>query len=240
MKFIVDIVILLIILITAFISKRYGFARTAVEIVGFIAILIIINSVATPVAEYFYENTVKESVMSAVKNSKDSTDKKKIENAWDSLPKIITKNSDKLNISKEKFEEKYNDNVNKGVKKAAVVTTEKLVKPLVVKIFAMIISIILFLILSCVLAFLARFINGLIKRTFLSPINSSLGFIVGIVKGLIFALIFCIILMFAYSSFNDGLWIFTKERIANSYFVKFVNSVMPNVGFLSRLIIVDI
>ena len=62
MNIIIDLIIVAIVIVTALISAKYGFIRTAIEIVGFIAIIFIINSSSLAIAGGIYETQWQEAV----------------------------------------------------------------------------------------------------------------------------------------------------------------------------------
>ena len=51
MSYILDAIIILIVLFYVFISAKKGFVRTLIEVVGFVAAIVIAFTVSTPIAE---------------------------------------------------------------------------------------------------------------------------------------------------------------------------------------------
>ncbi len=230
---IIDLIVLGIIVISAFLSAKYGFVRTFVEIAGFVAILVLINSVSTPIAEKIYDKKIETSIIESVGEKSTDSGEKAVDKIWNSLPKVITDNASDLGISKQEMVDTYNDSVKKGADDATVELSKKIIKPIVVKALSFGVSAVLFMVLSIVVKLIARLLNGLIKKTFASKLNKILGYIVGTVKGVAIGAIFCLLLIGIISIFKNGIWVFTPKVVNNSFAVKIINGFLPENGLLS-------
>ncbi len=234
MSIVIDLIILAIILICAIISAKYGFTRTVIELVGFIAILIFVNSVSTPIAEKIYDLKIEPSIISAVqKDSNDGTENI-TDNVWDAIPKLIRSNSS-VSKYKDKFIDTIDKNVSNGIQTAAVKASDKIVKPTAIKIISLIVSILLFTVLNILVKFIAKLLDKIVKHSFAKGLNRRLGFIIGIPKGIIISLVFCLILIFVVDTTKNGIWIFNEKSVNNSYVIILVRDFLPKTGIFSFL-----
>ncbi len=234
MKYIIDLIVLAIIIITALFSSKKGFARTFIEIVGFVLVIFIVNSISVPISNFIYDKTVSKKITSATENI--SVEKNySADKFFDSLPEIVTKKGSIFEINKDEFEDYFNKNINEGMKAASTQVSDKVVKPVFVKVLSLIVSTVLFIILNFAVHFIAKFVNSIFKRGLLSGINRRLGFIIGLPKGIIFALFFLFAILLIINLTQNGFWIFTQNNVYESYSVKFLNKILPDKGIFSYL-----
>lgn len=234
MSIVTDIIIMTIILLTAYISSKYGFVRTAIELVGFVLIVLIVNNVSMPIANTVYDYVIEKEVtdnFNSTENSSMSADE-----FIHSLPKYITKDNGVLSVDKEELKSSFEKSITLGTEKAVKKVSDVIIKPVVVKVISLIISAILFMLLSVLIHFIARIVNGAVKHTFAKGLNQKLGFIIGIPKGLIIALIIMLFLLLYFKIISDNLWLFSKDDVYNSFTVKLLIRFLPKTGILKYLI----
>ena len=235
MSIVIDVVLLAFILLTAFISAKYGFVRTVIELVGFALIIFAINTVSIPLAEAVYDSTIQKDVVS-YSGSDQATVTLPSEDFIKSLPGYLTKENGLLTVDKQKIDEYYNANIKKGAKDIAVKINNDVIRPATVKVLSLIISAILFMISSVAIPLIARLLNGLVSHTFAKGINEKLGFVIGLFKGVLIVLVLCLIIMLYTANTNKGIFGLSKDTINNSYIIGFIRSIMPDYGILSYLI----
>lgn len=235
MSIIIDLILLAIIALTSFISYRYGFIRTLLEVVGFIAIMIVINAISLPIAGSIYDKYIDEKIVDATKNitidTKDSGNE-----FWNSLPEFIRKNSGILGLQKETIVDTFDNYVKSGIVGTASKTSQEIIKPIVVKPISLIVSLLLFFVCNPIIHFIARLINGVVSKSFVGGINAKLGLIIGLPKGIIFAVAFVIFLLILVSLYPSGIWIFNKEAVDKSYIVGIISKYLPKKGMLEFLL----
>ena len=236
MSLLIDLILVGLILIVAYISSKRGFVRTVIEIVGFVIIILISNSASTPIAEKVYDTKIEPVFIKAVDNYENKGSENVIDDFWNGIPKIIRNEAEYFNFGKEDLKKAYEDYAEKGVEDATAATSKNIIKPIVVKILSSVISLILFLVLSFVVRLLAGILNSFAKKLpVIGKLNNKLGFCVGILKGIVFASVFSVILLFITSLFKDGIWIFKPDSVNNSFIIKTVSRFLPENGIFSYL-----
>lgn len=225
MNLIIDLIFLAIIIITAYISSKYGFMRTLIELVGFIFIIIIADKVSMPIANYVYKSTVETKIVDYADDVKNNSTASADE-FIDKLPDIITDNG-LLGISKDNIKEKYNSYVSAGTREAVLKVNDNLIKPMMVKVLSLFVSLLVFVILNFIVVFLAKFLNGIVKHSFAKGLNEKLGFIFGIPKGVLIAFVVAVAIIALTSIRQKGIWIFSYDIINKSYAISFVKKFMP-------------
>lgn len=234
MSIVIDVIILAIILLTAYISSKYGFVRTAIELVGFVLIVLIVNNVSTPIANTVYDYVIEKEVTDKYKVSESGS--LSADEFIRSLPKYITKDNGILSVDKEEIKTSFEKSMSLGREKAVKKVSDVIIKPVVVKVISLLISAILFMLLSVLVHFIARILNGAVKHTFAKGLNEKLGFIIGIPKGLIIALIIMLLLLLYFKIISDNLWLFSKDDVYDSFTVKLLVRFLPKTGILKYLI----
>ena len=225
MSIVLDLIVVSIILLFAFISAKQGFVKVIVEVVGLIAAIILTFTISTPLANTTYDKMIEPSLLkTAAENSSQITDENKI---LDALPDFITNNSEKLGISLSEFTDSISSNSTYGAQAAIKTASQNIIRPVAVKLIGLIFSVILMVILFFVVKFLAKLINKLFSFSFIGKANRTLGGIIGVFKGIIFAVFFCAVVSLIVSLTKNGFWIFTPESIENSYIFNYIVKIIP-------------
>lgn len=224
---IIDLFVLIIIALSVFISARYGFVRTLIEVIGFVAALILVFSVSTPLANITYDKLIEPTVVNAALKAADDQSKNTVDAVWSSLPSFITKNSDSLGLKKDSIEQKISDTASQGAAKAASVASQSIARPIITKILSMIFSTVLMIVLLFVVKIAAKYINKLFSFSIVGKLNRNLGGIIGLFKGVIIAIAFCMVLSLIISFTGNGIWVFTKENFESSATFK-ITAILQN------------
>ena len=235
MSIVIDLILVAIIALTAFVSYRYGFVRTLVEVIGFVIIMIVINAVSLPIAGGIYDKYVDEKIVEATKDITIDTEDSG-EEFWNSLPEFIRNNSGILGLKRETIIETFDNYVKNGITETASKTSQELIKPIVVKPISLIVSLLLFFVCNPIIHFIARLINGVVAKSFVGGLNAKLGLVIGLPKGIIFAVAFVIFLLMLVSLYPSGVWIFNKEAVDKSYIVGIISKYLPKKGILEFLL----
>ncbi len=226
MSYILDAIVVLIILFYIFTSAKKGFVRTLIEVIGFVAAIVIAFTISTPIAEVAYDNFVYPSVVESVENSGKDNINDAVDAIWEELPDFITENSfigvskDEVVLSAENEVSNSSDYIARGV-------SDSVIKPTAVKLISVIISFILVVVLLFDAKVLAKYVNKLFTFSIVGEINKFLGGVLGIVKGAAIATIFCLIISIILSFTKDGFLIFTYDAINSSYLFKFLMGFSP-------------
>lgn len=226
MSYILDAIIVLIVLFFVYLSAKKGFVRTLIEVVGFVAAIVIAFTVSTPIAEACYDTFVFPSVAEIV----DSTGKESVNDVanavWEELPDFFTESSFFAN-SKESVTIAAEKEVSNNSGQMAKAISDSMVKPTAVKLISVFVSFALVIILLFVAKLLAKYINKLFTFSIIGEINKILGGILGIVKGAAVAIIFCLTISLILSFTKDGFLIFTYDAINSSHIFKFIMGFSP-------------
>lgn len=229
MSYLLDLIIVLIIAITVFLSAKKGFVRTLIEVVGLIAAIIVAFTFSTPVADSVYDKFVEPKIISTVEesfNNTANTATDTVDAVWTKLPKFMT-NSSFLNISKENVYEQIKTDTSATAATMADTVSNSFVKPVVTKFVSLLFSVISVVVLIFVTKFLAKYINKLFNFSIVGKINKTLGGIIGLFKGVAVAIIFCLVISLIMSFTKNGFLIFTNDTVNSSYLFKFFTELFP-------------
>lgn len=218
MNIILDLIVIAIIAVFAFLSAKRGFVRTLIEIVGFVLVILLANSVSTPLANLTYDKAVEPAIIKSVEGIQaDSNTAVNIE--VEALPSFVKNIADDGGVISD-FENKIAENINSGIETAVATASQNVIKPVVTNILSLIYVLIITVVLLFIVNILANVINKLFSFSIIGKANKTLGGILGIIKGVIIAFVFCTLISLIVSFTENGFLIFTNEAISNSYIFK--------------------
>ena len=226
MSYILDAIVILIVLSYVFISAKKGFVRTLIEVVGFVAAIVIAFTVSTPIAEVSYDSFIYPSIAENVEETGKDNINDAADAVWEKLPKFITENSF-FGVSKDNVTASAEDEFANQSDSIAQSISDKMIKPTVVKLLSVIVSFVLVIILLFVAKILAKYVNKLFTFSIVGDINKFLGGALGVVKGAAIAIIFCLVISIILSFTKGGFLIFTYDAINSSYLFKFLMGFSP-------------
>ena len=227
MGYLLDLLLIGIIAVTALISARRGFVRTVLEVVGFIAAVLIASSFSMPLSNATYGSLIEKPVVSAVSSSTDATVEEIADKAWEALPGFITDHAEKFGISYESLTQKLSENAANGAESAAQAASDTIVKPIVTELLRGLYFVLLFIVLAFVAKFLAKLINRLFSFSLVGSLNRALGGILGAVKGLIYAFLICAFIMLIATLNGGKLWFINSETVSNSILFRLLAGLTP-------------
>ena len=228
MSIILDLIIVLIVLLFVFLSAKKGFVRTLIEVVGFIAAIVIALSLSTPIADFIYDSSIQPIVANTVKSAVSeggSNVNEAVDSVWNKLPAFLTENNF-FNLSKDTISSTVSTQSNATASQLTT-TIDSFIKPSVSKLLSVLISVILVVMLLFIVKILAKLVNKLFTFSVIGDINKTLGGILGLVKGAAVAVIFCMIVSLVLSFSKNGFLIFTYDAINSSYLFKFLMGLSP-------------
>lgn len=226
MGILLDLILIAFIILMAFISAKRGFVRVAIEVVGFIAAIMLSLNLSVTLADLTYQKVIEPPILSSVENVSGDTTASAAEKTWESLPRFIKNNAEKFGINKDALTANIGENIENGASEIVSNVSQNTIKPIAVSILKTIYLLILMSVLMIVVKLLARSVNKLFSFSLVGKLNSALGGTVGIVKGVIFAWIFCVVITLLISLTKNGFWIFNTANIENSYIFKFFTDVI--------------
>lgn len=226
MSIILDLIVIAIIILMVLISAKRGFVRVAVEAVGFVAAIILSLSLSTTLADVTYQKAIEPAILSSVENATAETTSSAADEAWNSLPELITKNADKFGISKDSITNDITEDIGNSATEIVTSISQNTIKPMAVGILKTLYSVILMLVLMIAVKFLARVINKLFSFSLVGKVNKALGGTFGAIKGIIIAWVFCAVISLLVSLTKNGIWIFNAENIENTIIFKLLTDVI--------------
>ena len=220
MSIILDICVVVLIIAIVLLSAKRGFARAAVELLGFIAAVFISLTISTPLSNITYDKIIEPSVVRSVSEITGASAGETADKVWDALPSALKNYSGKIGISKENLDKSISEDLASGVEDTAKGLSQNAVKPIAVRFISLIYSAVIFSALVFVVKILAKYINKLFSFSVAGSLNRLLGGIIGIPKGIIIAALICTVISIIISFTDKGCLIFTKDAVGNSWFFK--------------------
>lgn len=239
-SFLLDLILVIIIGASVYLSARRGFVRTFVEAIGVVAAAIIALTVCTPLANATYDKiiepaitkTVCEEVNKALENEElnlqlDGTPNKILE----ALPQKIQSLIEKSEIDYDKLleENKYlinDDTVENTVQELVFNILQNSLKPIAVKVISYIYAFIIFSFLLVVVKPFAKLLNKAFSFSIVGKLNTMLGGVCGLAKGIVFTLLLCLVIYSVASFTENGIWIFNVENIDKTFIFKYLISLI--------------
>lgn len=226
MSIILDIAVVVLIIAIVLLSAKRGFARTATELVGFIAAVFISFTISTPLSNITYDKIIEPSVVSSLSEIAGISANETTDKVWDALPSALKNYTGKIGVSKESLDKSISEDLATGVEDTAKGLSQKAVKPIAVRFISLVYSALIFSALLFVVKILARYINKLFSFSVAGTLNRLLGSIIGIPKGIIIAALICTVISLIVSLTDNGFLIFTKDAVENSWFFKHLTTKM--------------
>lgn len=218
MNYLLDLIVVLIILVSAVLAAKKGFVRTLIELVGFLLAVVISVSLSSYIADAVYSDYVKPNVVEAVFE----TIENKSENALESMPAFVLGIAEKAGLDDDSVHKELSETADDAAARIA----DTAVKPIAVSLVKCISMIIIMLILIIAVKFAARFINSFFKGIIFGTANKALGAVLGVAKGTVYAIVFCLISSFIVAFFGVDFLFLTEESISGSIFCEFVQNTL--------------
>lgn len=224
-EIILDIIIVAIVALFILFGIKKGFARSFIEIVGYILAILISFSVATTVSDYVYEKKIKENIVSSVGElAYEKTDEagKSIDAVWDSIPTYIKTVAGIQKDSVDEYISEYKTNTSNSVKDMALAVSENIVKPIATSAIRLAVEIVLLILLLILVKFFAKIVGKLFNKSILRGTNKFLGGILGAGKGALIALISVSIFMLLMPMFDNEIFGVTPKIIESTIVFKYL------------------
>lgn len=213
MGIILDIIIVLIVLFSAVLSARKGFARTFIGLVGYIISIITALFISVYLSNFIFNELVQPGLIEYITDSLQDVGNNVIE----TIPNFVLNLSSFVGFNKEFLE----NSVNSDAASSAVLIVDS-VKPYILNTIRTFFTICIFALLSFIFRTLAKRINFKISETVFGNANTFLGALLGGAKGLVFSVLFCILVAFIASSGFLGIQTIDKNMIDSSYICSFL------------------
>lgn len=218
LSILLDLIVVAIIILFTFISAKRGFVRTLIEIVGFVLVILFVNAVSQPLADFTYNKAVEPAIVNSTQGMTSGNVSEVADKVFENVPTLLQKALNNGNVY-ENLKASISENIDNGVQTAVSKASQNVIKPVVSGILSMIYSILIMIILLFVVGILARVINKLFSFSFIGVANRILGGILGAFKGVGVAILVCTIITLTVS-LTGGFLIFRAQIIENSVLFK--------------------
>lgn len=223
---ILDLLIVGIIVLCIFLSARYGFARTLVEVIGFAAALIVAFTISSPLADITYDKMVEPAIEEKIVEALDSGSAVS-DNLWDSLPQAVKNYSPHFGITKDAFGSSVDAVVSKNADDISKKVSADVIKPIIVRLLGIIYSSLISVILIVLVKIAAKYVNEMFSISVAGKINTVLGGVFGLIKGAAIVFVFCLAVGLITAITKNGFGIFTQENIDSTFIFKHIYGILP-------------
>lgn len=222
MGIILDLIILAIIVIFAFLSAKKGFVRTLIELVGFFLAIFIASSISPAISNGVYDKFIEPAIVDSVDNIQieDSViGNVTVSGTEDYIPDFVKKLLGE-NFSIEAFEAKISENIQNGTRVAVTTASREVIKPIVITLLNAIFTLLISVILMFIFGIVAKFVNKLFSFSIIGKLNKILGALLGMIKGGIVSSVVAAAISFLITVSPNGFLFFTADAVADSVIFK--------------------
>lgn len=206
-----DIIVIVIVAIFAFLGYRKGLAETGVSVAGTIISTILTMALSTPIAEAIYKGgfrmTILEKAQDATKLFKQSGQGNLGQSILKTMPKFIGNSFSGFGVSNDKFAEA----AAKGPEQV-----EQFLAPIVISFISVFVSIGLFIVLFIVVRVLSKVIGNTIDVFGAGGVDSFLGAVVGIIEGFVVVVLIAFVVRISVPHIKEPPELFSDESISQS------------------------
>ncbi len=234
MSIALDVLILIIVLINIILSAKRGFVKTIIEVVGFVAAIILSVTASGPLANVTYDKVIEPSVIKIVEETAAASDETTqgnlqdmADSIWSSLPEFVKNSTESSGISKETFIDKIEIDTTDTVTAIATKTSQTIAKPIITKVLSAFYAVVLMIVLLVVVKIIAKIINPLFNFSIIGKANHTLGGVLGLIKGILVSMVFCVVVSLIVSFTGAGFLCFTEEAIDGSFIFSKIVSLLP-------------
>lgn len=231
MSVILDLIVVGIVILFVVLSAKKGFVKTVVEMVGFVAAIIVAFTISTPLAGVTYDKIIEPPILAAVSEEATEDVEVMVTDIWEKMPEFITNRAEDMGHSQDSLTNSINAGLVNGTQAAVKSASQNIFKPIAVSLLGLIFSLVISIVLLVLVKPVAKFLNGIFSFSIIGKANRALGAVVGLLKGAVFAVVFCLLVSLIVSFTENGFLIFTAENISNSYIFKLVADFIPFIKF---------
>ena len=231
MKYLLDIVVILIFLLCVAIGRKRGFIKTVAGVVALVVALAVSAMFNAPVAEYIYNKTIEPAILSTVSEKVEQIEgsaKEQVENVYEGLSPLV-----KNMLAQTGIESADDLALSLPLETDAPIpeTVAALIYPVLLPLVKAICSLLLFLVAYIVASIVLRVLNVVAKLPILKQVNKTLGLIGGIVSGVLWVLVaVTVIQIIAAMGTADGA--VTLQTVQDTLLVDWIADVNPLSSFI--------
>lgn len=215
---ILDIIIVLIVLLFAFIGLKRGIAKTIYGLLCLAIAGILAYLSGKLLAEFVYNNFILSSITDSVNSTfaASSVNSGKVsEGVFSAIPGVFTALLSGMGINQKGFATSI-DSASDLTQNTTMTVVDKVISPVLISVLSVGFTILLFIVFMLILKFLiGRKILKLFKLPIIKWVNSLLGFVLGLVEGAVLVII--VITVLSIISFFQSSPVISKELIDSSH-----------------------
>lgn len=231
MKYLLDLVVILIFLLCVAIGRKRGFIKMVSGILALAAALAVSSLFCAPVSEYVYDKAVEPAITKTVEAKLDEvkgTATEELDEVYESLPPIVK------NLLAQTGVEDLSDltaTVPTGTNASIVDSVNEVIRPVFLPLLTALCSLLLFLITYIAASLILRMFDIVAKLPLLKQLNKTLGLVGGAVAGALWALVaVTVIQVLAALGVADG--VITLQTVSETLIVNWLSGINPLGGAL--------
>ena len=197
MAYLLDGAVILLFVAAVIVGYKKGFLGTALNVVGFLAALVLAFLLSAPIANGVYKAVVQPSCEKAIESALadsagDLTPAESIEKAMDSMPHFVQGLMER--VTAQVLTNKIGDRVGSTAHEVAVSVTDTVARPVMTLFARCILFVVLFIVLLIVAGILEKILRKLFRKTLFGGVDGVLGAVFGAVRGVLWALVLVTVL----------------------------------------------
>lgn len=199
MAYLLDGAVILLFVAAVIVGYKKGFLGTALNVVGFLAALVLAFLLSAPIANGVYKAVVQPSCEKAIESALaesagDLTPAESIEKAMDSMPHFVQGLMERKGVTAQVLTNKIGDRVGSTAHEVAVSVTDTVARPVMTLFARCILFVVLFIVLLIVAGILEKILRKLFRKTLFGGVDGILGAVFGAVRGVLWALVLVTVL----------------------------------------------
>ncbi len=206
-----DILVIIVVAVFAYLGYKKGIIRTLVSAVGTFLVTILSMLLSNPIAKAIYfggfDQTIIEKVKDASTLLKRSGSGSLMDKILETMPDYVVNALPYFNITHPQLSAAAANGPEK---------VEALLRPIVISFLSLIVSVVLFVILTIVVKVASKFIGDRLDDWSLGIIDSMLGGVIGLIEGFVIVLMVAFVLHIAAPHMEKVPKIISNDSISNS------------------------
>lgn len=192
MWWLLDLIVLVILGVTVALGHHRGFLRSAVQLVGLVASVVLAFSFSGGLSEWIFDDFAQEplktKVVSVLEENVTSTAEVQTEKILEALPDFLVNTLNAHDTAKEALET-LTEKVDQSAEAVAETVVTDIFRPLAVSVLRILLFILLFGVFMLAVKLITKLIKPLTKLPVIHQADGLLGAAVGLVKGILFVLV---------------------------------------------------
>lgn len=218
MSIIIDIVVVALIAVFAFIGYKKGLVKTLLNFAGVFIALFAAFCISGPLSSFVFNTFVSDKIENGVNKAVVNASAETVSDAVAAVPDYIENAAKALGINIEKVIS--DENIGEGssfAQNVAETVTQKVARPIITKLIAVIIFVVLFILFRILIKIIAKALNLVTKLPGINLANRTFGAVIGLAEGVLIAYICCFVIMQIAEIKTGGFIGITKAELDNTY-----------------------